>query len=292
MIIHGSPYEQPDAISFTGLATGVAMPSLLSVNWQYPQAGLDPNKPAIEQACAAASDLIAIGVDPNKTNSRGETALGLLGSMCRGTRPDCARFAMLLMDHGANPMLNDKPLGNTINLMTSGHLATAVLGKMAKMERAGGGLRDENGGNALHYLARVDVKLAITLLEEDTMTEQSNEHYFPSSMFNEQRHDGNTPLHVLWGHYLAGRAFGPRQEDCWLMTQHIITMGGSVMVPDANEATVAELIETYTVCYNNDNQAYIGDQTGIWPYIKAQLDERRLLSNTPATLHGSNKPRL
>lgn len=202
-------------------------------------------------------------------------------------------FADLLLSHGANPMLGDRPLGTSISHDNSSFLVTGTLSAIARAEREGGGLRDQDGGNVLHYLAGVDPRLAAWQLEEDVYTIAEGDQdqgalFFPAQMINARRaSDGSTPLDVLWR-----TGAKPWMDDkivhAWRMTKALIALGADPFMTDVHGMCavqdIAAQVQTGAIVPDDD----------VWAPIAARWSHRDLIGTTAssatATVHPSRSP--
>lgn len=229
---------------------------------------------AAKQLLARAEALLDDGLDPNSRNEHGETLMGLVAAMTLGTNTIGLALGESLLTHGANPMLHDRPLGNTIVHSRSSLLTTNTLAYLCRQERTTHPLRDANGGNALHYLAEVNPELAQGFLEDDVFADPGKE-YFGAEMINARRvSDGLTPLDVLWdGSPMAWDE--QMRADRWAMTAALLDRGGDPLLPTSDDTCVAEKLESLVM-------AGMSFAPGVeaWPKIEAALNQRRLEQRT------------
>lgn len=228
------------------------------------------------------------GVDPNMPNATGKTALGAFAGVFRGNDRSLLDFSDLLLAHGANPMRGDKPLGTAISHAYSSFLVTSTLSAIARAEKAGKGLRDEDGGNVLHYLASVDPQLAGWQLDEDISAIQDGDEdlFFPPQMINARRQsDGSTPLDVLWRtgtrEWLQGK-----QPQGWLMTSTLLTLGADPFMQDANGECVFQQMERLVCAEMVDRPPM-----AVWGPLCARWSDKSLSTSTLASNPSPPTPR-
>lgn len=254
---------------------------------RYPVDNPSDIAPLIDEA----RNLLAQGADPNTPNHAGETPLGIFASSFRGSNnKDLLVFSELLLAHGANPMLADKPLGTAISHSYSSLLTTSTLLAIARAETNGTGLRDEHGGNSLHYLASVDPQLASWQLEEDIYTIAEGDIdplFFPAVMINARRaSDGSTPLDVLWRTGAKPWLDAP-QDQAWRMTDALLKLGADPFMPDDRGLCVVHEINQMTLA------GIVSPPTDVWGKVHAKWSQQQLSSNTtPAAASRSSAHRL
>jgi hypothetical protein len=265
------------------LAMVIGKPALLTdadIAVEIGLAGMDPSQPPHYYLLERARILLAAGADPNEQEPvNGVTPLGVLGRMCRGSIDPAVEMALLLLEHGANPLRLDKPLGSQIKHDHSSLLTTSLVSAINKLEFAAHGLRTDNGGNILHYLAKSDPDMAAGFLEEDAYCASHSQQgpllelFFQPHLLNQRDNDGDTPLHAIWRDVEAygGEAVGL----CWKMTAALLDCGANPL-----ECAVAKGLP-------------LMGHEATWGLMLARLSQSRLeISSPQSPLLGKRAARL
>lgn len=243
---------------------------------------------AARKLVAEAKQMLDEGLDPNMIDDQGRSLIGNLASDIRGSNQPGLEIARALLEAGANPMLHDMPLGRQISHNQSSLLVTQTLSQIARMEEAGKGLRDAQGGNVLHYLAEHHQWLAAVQLDEDiyALAEgESGDLFFPQAMIQARNNEGDTPLDALWrGEPLAWNP--DTLDNAWYMTRTLLLRGADPLLPDADGRNVAERIEALI-------QAGLErSHDDAWTRIEAALNQARFEQTSAPAAGGGRGMRL
>lgn len=142
------------------------------------------------------------GADPNEENEHDMTAFGILmnATIPRFTHKGAAAIQMLhaLIEAGGNPLLNDRALGKTQDLVIGRDMIEMVV----RVGATGQHLLDEDGGTFLHVLAEDDPETFARMVSmgySDINASSVDESFFVSNNWfkTPRQSDGATPVHLL-----------------------------------------------------------------------------------------------
>ena len=234
--------------------------------------------------------LLEAGFDPNAMDDLGNTALGIVGNLTRGSQEELIGIGKRILEIGGNPLRGDKPLGDTIQHAYSSLLLNAIVMGLNRHETEGHGLRDDKDGTVLHYLCEHQLEMTAEYVEEDAYADSPQDRYFDTQLFLAKNDQGDTVLHALWqvpSEYDSGwQNLEPLQSKRWVITAAAMDAGLDVIACNQDGAMVAELIENAV----NHGTAKPDDAT--WEKIEAALASHRLEGTTPSVGGTRSGPRL
>jgi hypothetical protein len=229
-------------------------------------------------------DLFDAGLDPNCTDRDGLTPLMRVVDIRQGGRAVQSQLVQALIARGANPLINDMPIGHTDN-----NIVGVVIGQeISRSEHLGKPMRAADGGNAFHTLAKVDLGLLYAILCENY--NQREETNFPRGWLDEKRPaDGATPLHVMWGEdgLLASivnkhNSISVEADVAWECVKLMDERGGDLWARDYQGRRPIELMNEMIQKgfeVSEGAQQFWGQMSSI--LNKTQLEERTQIVNKP-----------
>lgn len=219
------------------------------------------------------TNLVEAGLDPNGEDRDGLSPLMRVIDLRGPGKKFQNQLVRTLMEHGANPLINDLAIRHTDGLIVG-----VIIGQeISRYEKLGKPLRAEDGGNLFHVLAQTDIALLLSILCENyNAREETN---FPRNWLSEKRPgDGATPLHVLWGEKgLVCPALKQQRDitnvawNCTLMMAH---EGADFLEPDNQGRRTVDLMNGMVQKgfeVSEDAQDFLGGMSSI--LNKTQLEE-------------------
>ena len=236
------------------------------------------NKPVSRSKAASVLKLFTQGLDVNAQDPQGMTPLGIIAHRTYDDSATLVKIACELIDRGANPMINDAPLGATIYQGRSSDLLEGVISALVARENEGRGLRDEWGGNLLHFAARTDTTLIASLLEDDIRKPPEERKFSPDLLMSRRTQDNGTLLHALWGHMnsFLNQEMTNKNEGLlrWIATRHLLDQGLDLLTKDAYGQTAAQ-----GVMHVLAHGIHVPDDD-TWDQMRSSLDKLRLEGDT------------
>lgn len=197
------------------------------------------------------------------------------------------RVASWLISEGANPLLFDQFA--EIIPFTPGYFFGQVVRGIAEKELDGQGLRDAEGQNLFHILAKKKPSL---FLSAQTITKETSSKLW----FGQGRdEDGATPLHIMFSEVLSVLGEGPGLPASYLRgeTEIVFTIlaeavikGYSLNQTDNNGNTVQDLLHKCLEAGLNKYEAY-GKMS--WVEGVAKLEQYEMERNTPQVSGNKSK---
>lgn len=244
-----------------------------------------------EDTQALQRDLLAViagGADPNAADTLGRTMLGLLVCDTLYEAFDTEQVAAIpdllktLMRAGANPLLADGALSMALPHRGRGFaMGHAMLEEAVALEAQGLGVRDAEGGTAVHFLVNeIPYKFYTLIKEAKTLPE------FPKHWWTECDAMGQQPLHRLWSaggqlEHLISQNPDTQAWEAWNLMAALLARGGNLLVEDDQGITPADgvLRALDRNLRADSNTRTLG--VDLRRVRDAMLEEKRLEQDTP-----------
>lgn len=237
-------------------------------------------------------DLLDAGALPNELDEHEMSPLAILVDNGIGNSTAYTQGVALMIERGANPLINDRALGKaaqSANIGPDGGLAGAMLAALIRKEETGRLVRSETNETALHVLCTdAPVYVGPALGAPGGMG--LGEARIPRAWITALDEDGNQPLHSMWkeGGIVYDRLDAGMDVDdelgAWESTQAMVGMGADLLARDGQKNTVANLI---LACVELGMPT---EDAEIWPEVEALATHERMEHKTQRAKRAGGKP--
>jgi hypothetical protein len=195
--------------------------------------------------------LLKEGADPNESDEHDVTPLAILMDEhvdMNGPQGVLAGdIVATLIQSGANPLTNDRPIGKSDGSRLGMIMVEEVIAASAK----GRVIEDEDGGNLLHVLAEDDLDLLERVLRRKTYPAGGVDTFeLPSAWLLQPRQsDGDTPAHALLSDNSIIVSYVENEMDAdeyfplaWECLRSYVTLGVDLKTKNGDGISIANFI--------------------------------------------------